>query len=171
MAGFMFIPIIFRGVYFIFNGNTKKSYLYTLGAIGLILSHNISTMLVFLLGLVYVIINIKKLKDTNILKTFIISTIIVILSVIFFEVPLLEQKMSCDYEVFKYGKMYSNESVIGHALNPLQLLIRYFDGADSSMCFVIGIPILLGVILSIFVRNKNCSFKKDYRFFLIARNY
>ena len=119
MISFIFIPIIFRGVYYILNGKTKKSYLYILGTIGLILSHNISTLLTFILGLFYVLINIKKLKDKNIFKTLCISTAIIILSVLFFEVPLLEQKSSADYEVFRYGKMYSNISVMGHSLNPL----------------------------------------------------
>lgn len=167
MVSFIFIPIIFRGVYYIFNDNTKKSYLFILGSIALVLSHNISTLLVFIVGLLYVIVNFDKLKNKCVFKTLCISAIIIILSVLFFELPLLEQQASADYEVFRYGKMYSNSSVMGHALNPLQLLYRNAPGPDSSMYFCIGISILFGLILTPFVYKNE---KKDinYKFFLIV---
>lgn len=165
MISFVFIPIIFRGVYYILNGKIEKSYLYVLGTIGLLLSHNISTLLTFILGALYVLINIKALKDKKILKTLCISTAIIILSVLFFEVPLLEQKHSVDLEVFRYGKMYSKTSVMGHALSPLQLLYRNAQGADSSMYFCIGIHILLGLILTPFAYK---SSNKNYKYFLFV---
>lgn len=166
MISFVFIPIIFRGIYYILNGKTQKSYLYIFGTIGLILSHNISTLLTFILGFFYVLINIKNLKDKNIFKTLCISTAIIILSVLFFEVPLLEQKSAVELEVFRYGKMYSNSSVMGHALNPLQLLLKHADGPDSSMYFCIGIPILLGILLTSFTYKINKN--KNYKYFLIV---
>lgn len=167
MVSFIFIPIIFKGVYHLLQGNTKKSYWYVLGAIGLILSHNISTMLIFLLGFFYVLLHIKKLKDKKILTTFCVSTAVIILSVLFFEVPLLEQKSAVDLEVFRYGKMYSNLSVMGHALNPLQLFVRNAPGADSSMYFCIGLPLVLGVLFTPFIRKiKKKPYQKNYRFFL-----
>ena len=44
----------------LFEGKTEKSYIYVFGTIGLVLSHNISTMLTFLIGLFYVLVNIKN---------------------------------------------------------------------------------------------------------------
>lgn len=169
MLSFVFIPIILRGVYLIFKGETNKSYLYVLGTIGLILSHNISTMLTCILGASYVLMNIKKLKDKEILKTLIVCTIIIILSVLFFEVPLLEQKRQVDYEVFRYGKMYSRVSVPGHSLNPLQLLYRNANGAEESMYFCIGLPILLALLLTPYViKRLDPNVKREYKFLLIA---
>ena len=106
MTSFIFIPIIFRGVYYILNGNTNKSYFYVLGTIGLFLSHNITTMLTFILGFAYVLINLDNLKNKKVFKTLISSTLVIALCVLFFEIPIFEQKHSCDYEVFRYGKMY-----------------------------------------------------------------
>lgn len=166
MVSFIFLPIILNGVSQILKGNTRKSYLYVLGTIGLVLSHNISTMLVFFIGFFYVLINFKKLKSSKILKSFCFSTLIIILSVLFFEVPLLEQKSAVDLEVFRYGKMYSQLSVYGHALNPLQLLSSHASGADSSMYFCIGIFLVLGVLFSPFVKKyRKTSYQKSYRFF------
>lgn len=168
MAAFIFIPIIFEGVYLLLQGETKKAYLFVLGAVGLILSHNISTMLIFVLGFFYVLINIKKLKNPKILKTLLTSAVIIILSVLFFEIPLLEQKTTAEYEVFRYGKMYTPSLVQSHALNPLQLFYRHADGPDNSMYFCIGIPILLGLIVTPFVwKRLKQKYKREYKFFLI----
>ena len=123
----------------------------------------------FILGFCYVLLNIKKLKDKKILKALVITTLIIILSVIFFEVPLLEQKSETEYEVFRYGKMYSKDSVQGHSLNPLQLFYRNAQGADSSMYFCIGIPIIVALIFTPFTMKKlSKENKKEYKFFLIA---
>ena len=168
ILGFVFIPIVLRGIYLIFEGKTEKSYLYVLGTIGLILSHNISTLITFFIGLALVLINFKKLKDKKILKTLIFSTIIIILSVLFFEIPLLEQKFSADYEVFRYGKMYSRGSVFMHALHPWQLLSSKIPGIDNSMYFCIGIPILLCLFTYFFVKEYiPIEYKSFYKFFLI----
>ena len=165
MASFIFIPIVLRGIYLFFNGKPNKSYLYVWGAIGLVLSHNISTMLTFIVGVVYVLMNIKKLKDKQLLKTFLISSGIIVLSVIFFELPLLEQMSTTKYEVSR--KMYTDVSVMNSALNPLKLIFKDVPGCDNSMYFCIGIPLLIGLILTPFV-YKQAKQIKNYRFFLIA---
>lgn len=168
MVSFIFIPLIFEGAYLLLQGKTEKSYLFILGAIGLILSHNISTMLICIVGLVFVLINVKKLKNTKILKTFLISTCIIVLSVIYFEVPLWEQETAADYEVFRYGKMYSPDFVQSHALNPLQLIYRDADGPDRPIYFCIGILLLIGLCITPFIWKRiKQENKKEYTFFLI----
>lgn len=169
MASFIFIPMIFRGVYYILNEKMDKKYIFIFGTILLLLSHNISTLLVFILGFILVCLNIKKIfaNKKTILWPLIGSLIIIVLSVLFFEIPLIETKMGAEYEVFRYGKMYSRTSVMGHALNPLQLLFRNADGTDSSMYFCIGLPILIGLILTLFYYKKNKD-KELYRYFLLV---
>lgn len=168
MLGFVFIPIVLRGMYLIFEEKTEKSYLYVLGTIGLILSHNISALITFFIVLSYVLVNFKKLKNTKILKSLVFSTSIIILCVLFFEVPLLEQKSSANYEVFRYGKMYSRGSVFIHALHPLQLLFYNASGPDSSMYFCIGFPIIICMLLYPFIKKKiPTEYKKIYKFFFI----
>ena len=169
MASFIFIPIIFRGIYYILNEKIDKKYIFIFGTILLLLSHNISTLLVFILGLILVYLNLKKIfaNKKTILWPLVSSLIIIVLSVLFFEIPLIETKMAAEYEVFRYGKMYSRTSVMGHALNPLQLLFRNADGADSSMYFCVGLPILIGLILTLFYYKKNKD-KELYKYFLFV---
>lgn len=166
IAGFIFTPIVLRGVYLLFSGKTEKSYIYVLGTIGLVLSHNISTMYTFLIGLFYVIVNIKKLKDKKILKSFIISTLIIILAVLFFYGPLMEQMAGTKYEVSR--KMYTNESVQGSALNPIELIFSYFNGiSQEGRFFNIGVLLLLGLVITPFVYKKAKEIP-TYKFMLIG---
>lgn len=166
IAGFIFTPIVLRGVYLLFSGKTEKSYIYVFGTIGLVLSHNISTMFTFLIGFFYVLVNIKKLKDKKILKSFIISTLIIILAVLFFYGPLMEQMAGTKYEVSR--KMYTNESVQGSALNPIELIFSYFDGISQEGRFYnIGVLLLLGLIITPFVYKKAKEIP-TYKFMLIA---
>ena len=166
LAGFIFTPIVLRGVYLLFDGKTEKSYLYVLGTIGLVLSHNISTMLTFLVGFFYVLVNIKKLKDKKILKSFIISTLVIILSVLFFYGPLMEQMAGTKYEVSR--KMYTDASVQNSALNPIELIFSYFDGISQEGRFYnIGVLLLLGLVITPFVYKKAKEIP-TYKFMLIA---
>lgn len=166
IAGFIFTPIVLRGVYLLFSGKTEKSYIYVFGTIGLVLSHNISTMYTFLIGLFYVIVNIKKLKDKKILKSFIVSTLIIILAVLFFYGPLMEQMAGTKYEVSR--KMYTNESVQGSALNPIELIFSYFNGiSQEGRFFNIGVLLLLGLVITPFVYKKAKEIP-TYKFMLIG---
>lgn len=166
IAGFIFTPIVLRGVYLLFSGKTEKSYIYVFGTIGLVLSHNISTMYTFLIGLFYVLVNIKKLKDKKILKSFIISTLIIILAVLFFYGPLMEQMTGTKYEVSR--KMYTNESVQGSALNPIELIFSYFNGiSQEGRFFNIGVLLLLGLVITPFVYKKAKEIP-TYKFMLIG---
>lgn len=166
IAGFIFTPIVLRGVYLLFSGKTEKSYIYVFGTIGLVLSHNISTMYTFLIGLFYVIVNIKKLKDKKILKSFIVSTLIIILAVLFFYGPLMEQMAGTKYEVSR--KMYTNESVQGSALNPIELIFSYFNGiSQEGRFFNIGVLLLLGLVITPFVYKKAKEIP-TYKFMLVG---
>lgn len=66
-VSFIFIPLVFLGLYNLFN-TTENHYYLTFGAIGLILTHNISTVMVAFFALLYVGINFLKLKETRVKK-------------------------------------------------------------------------------------------------------
>ena len=52
-ASFVFIPLVFLGLYNLFN-NEDKNYYLTIGAVGLILTHNISTLVTAIFAFIYV---------------------------------------------------------------------------------------------------------------------
>ena len=68
LTSFIFIPIIFHGMYNIFNREEKKSLLLTLGAVGLILTHTVIAMYTAIICFIYALVNIKKLKEKQVWK-------------------------------------------------------------------------------------------------------
>ena len=58
LASFIFIPIIFNGLYTIIN-EEKKSYLLAFGIIGLILTHTVITLYTAILCFIYLLVFIK----------------------------------------------------------------------------------------------------------------
>ena len=64
----VFIPLVFLGLYNLFNGDGKKHYYIAIGATGLILSHTVSTLYVAIFCVFYIMFFIKKLKEKQVLK-------------------------------------------------------------------------------------------------------
>ena len=51
----VFVPIVFYGLYDLINENGKKHYYIAIGAIGIILSHTLTSMYVAIFCLIYVL--------------------------------------------------------------------------------------------------------------------
>ena len=108
LTSFIFLPIVFHGMYNIFNSeekSIKKSLILTLGAVGLILTHTIIAMYTAIMCFIYVIVNINKLKEKQVWKMLGINIFLIILLTSLYIVPMLEHKLTTDYEVFKPGRM------------------------------------------------------------------
>ena len=66
-VSFVFIPLVFLGLYNIFYTSEKHYYL-SIGAIGLILTHNLSTLIMVFFSILYLGLNFEKLKNSTIKK-------------------------------------------------------------------------------------------------------
>lgn len=62
LASFIFLPIVFSGMYDLFHVRNKFPYGIVIGAIGLILSHNVITIYAAIFCFIYVLINYIKYK-------------------------------------------------------------------------------------------------------------
>lgn len=176
---FAFMPILFQGLYNLFNKDGKKSHLIVIGAVGIVLSHNISTLLIAGISVIYVLIHITKLKDKNILLKLIISAVFIILIVLFFYGPLLESKLSANYSAFDKGFMMTKEGFEKQVLHINQLFDNNFrpgrsyelgqDGdGTNEMNFAIGLQIIIPLLLVPFIFKKiKKETRKDYFYFLI----
>ena len=154
LTSFIFIPVVFHGIYNIFsneeNDRKKSGLLLTGGAVGLILSHIIIAMYTAIFGIIYVLINIKKLKDKLILKKLVINFILILCITSFFWIPLLEHKIGTEYEVFKPGRMEREEALIYYKLD----LEDLFYTKQDELATEIGLVTVIGIILSIFASKK-----------------
>lgn len=154
---FPFIPMVFLGLENIINGNQKKQIYLMLGAIGLILTHTIFTILTIAFCIIYLIVNYKKLKNIKTIKILIISAIFIICITSFFTLPLVEHKINGEYEVFKSDRMASQETY----KNAKIYLLDIIDVTYSR--FSVGIIIIIGTItFLITIKELDKQFKKQY---------
>ena len=164
-TAFIFIPMVFQGIYEIINGCKKVNLLIIFGAVGLVLSHTITTIYVFIFALIYLLINYKKIIDKEILKNIFIDLILIILLTSFFLIPLLEHKIDGNYTIFDSESMGSTAiSVQRTGLGLIDLISSEFG--DQEIVFSIGFIILFGLILTPFVYKQQRE-NKEYRIFLL----
>lgn len=165
-ASFMFIPLVFLGLYNLIKKEGKTWYL-SIGAIGLIFTHNISTLYTAIFAIMYLLINIKALRDKEIWKYLAINTLFIIMITACFTVPMLETKFATNYRVYETDAMSTQESIINEQLPLRRIIVTAED--DGGFVFELGPYIIIMLAFSYMtVRIMKPEFRKDYLFFLIA---
>ena len=166
LASFVFLPLVFHGMYNIFNDeekSTKKSLILTLGAVGLILTHTVITMYTAIICFIYVLINFKALRNKQVWKMLGINVLLILLLTSFYLLPLLEHKVSAEYEVFQEGRMERTSELIRNKVDPIDLIYTQ----KGEMNFEIGLVSILGVLLTAIAYKKiGKEYKKMYWFLL-----
>ena len=164
-ASFIFMPILFIGMYNLFNQEGKKHYYIAIGAIGLILTHTVTTFYMIIFCLIYVLFNISKLKEKELIKKLIINVIFIVLISLFFIAPMIEAKMSAEYAIFDSSIMATNGDYVFE--NTLNLSEFFVDiGEENATTYIIGVPIFVLMCLTIFTYKHVDKKYKD--FFIIA---
>lgn len=165
LASFIFIPIVFEGLYIIVN-EEKKSYKLALGAAGLILTHQVIAMYTAIICFVYLIVFFKKLKSKTVLKNIGVNLLFCILMTSFYWVGLLQHYFSTSYEVFVPGRMEREEVLIFYKAKFSQLFIT---SSEQTMVYAIGLLSVIGLVLTPIAYKKIPEeYKKTYMFFLIT---
>ena len=160
LCSFIFIPMIFNGLYSIINLK-KKTNLLAYGASLMLLSHSMLTVYLALFCLIYVIVNIKKL-DKWIIIQLLKNTLIILLLSAFYTIPLLESKISADYEVFNESHMLREDALIVLKPNILEIFFQ----KQGRMIYGLGIVTIIGCVYSIFAIKK-LKEKKNIILFLV----
>ena len=162
LASFMFLPIVFNGLYSIINLK-EKSWLLVVGGAGMLLTHSLLTVYVVIFCVIYLLINIKKLDKKTIL-TLLINAGIILLLTAFYWIPLLQAKWSTDYEVFNENHMIRWDVMIYLKAKPSELAF-YIPG---RMFYGIGILVIIGTALSFTILKRKEIDRKNFVFFLIC---
>lgn len=163
-AAFVFIPLVFLGLYNLLN-NKEKYYYLPIGAIGLILTHNLTAVITAIYAFIYFLINIKKVKEKSVQKGLLISILFILVCTLFYVAPLLETKLAADYAVYSDGMMATKESFIARALELKQLFVT----KEGQYSFEIGIHIIVMLGFSgLAYKNISKEKRKDYLFLLIS---
>ena len=174
-TAFVFAPMLFNGLFEVVNKNYKKNYLMIIGAIGLVLSHTITTIYSALFVIFYLVINYKKLKDLTIWKTFLKNILLILLICAFYIVPLLMYRASADYVIFDSQKMNATSTDVYRNTASLNIFdkssfnlfgneLMKTDDVVVSIGFVEGILLFITLFCYKNVENK---YKKEYGTLLI----
>lgn len=143
LTSFIFIPMVFSGMYSIINEN-KKSSLLIIGASGLILTHTVVCMYTAMLCFVYLIVFIRKLNKKSILNL-LVSLLMIVLITSFYWVGLAQHYFSTSYEVFVPGRM-ERVDVLNFYKNSLSQLV--YTDQEQKMIYEIGIVTFIGLLLT-----------------------
>ena len=162
LTSFIFLPIVFNGLYSIINLK-EKSNLIIIGGVGMLLTHSLLTVYLVIFCIIYLFINIKKI-DKKTMMTLTHNTIIILLITAFYWVPLLQSKFSTEYEVFNQSHMIRWDAMI--ALKPTLSEIAFY--IPGRMFYGIGILVIVGTALSFTILKKKDLDRKNYIFFLIS---
>jgi len=161
---FVFVPMVFLGLYNLFN-TQKNHYYLAIGGIGLILSHNISTVLTVIFAFIYCLINIKNITNSYVKKGLIIDFVFIIVITAFFWGPFIETKFFTEYQVFEKNAMSTQGSIMSQSLSFKELFIA---SNNSTYIFEIGLPVILMIIFSFMTFLRLEENRKEYLFFLIS---
>lgn len=169
LVSFTFLPMVFQGLYGILKNKPRREYIFIVGCVGLILTHTIITLYVAIICFIYLLTQLKKLKES---KKIIIKLIIYIITILvitsFFWVPLLEHKFSTNYEVFKPGRMERTDVLIAFKLNFSDLFITK---SNNIMIYEIGLISVIALVLTPVVIkkiNKKLKGTDCYYFYLFS---
>ena len=129
----------------------------------MLLTHSMLTVYVVIFCVIYLLINIKKLDKKTIL-TLLINAGIILLLTAFYWIPLLQAKLSTDYEVFNENHMIRWDVMIYLKAMPSELAF-YIPG---RMYYGIGILVIIGTVLSFTILKRKEIDRKNFVFFLIC---
>lgn len=153
ITAMLFIPVVFQGVYSLLNEDGKKHYYIAIGAIGLMLTHTITTFYTAILCILYLLFYLPKLKEKDIWKKGIINIVFILLITSFFTIPMLEHKIKGDYVIFDQEVMWTNTDFVSQqTIQPYQFLVN--EDAEDRPIYQLGLPLILSLIVLVFVYKK-----------------
>lgn len=163
----IFIPLVFLGIYSVFNKDGKKHYYIAIGATGLLLSHTISTFYTSLFCIIYILFFIKKLKEKEVIKKCVINIVFTLLMSLMFLLPMFEATQTAEYSIMVDNIMGTNGTYTSKNTIEFSQFVQDI-GEENGTTFIIGMPMLLLFILSIYGMLKvDKKWKEVYIVFLI----
>lgn len=156
---FTFLPIIFLGGYYIIKGNYKQWYVLTIGYSLLIYTHILSSVLVSLILIVFLVIYWRSLwKEPKRILYLVIAAISTLAIVSFYLFPMLEQIIEQSF----YFQTQAWMEPRYEKLDMIIILKGFISGIiPQSLSYkpAIGVLLILPLFLRFFVRKKSPQIK------------
>ena len=166
-TAYIFFPMLFHGLFNLLKGDGKKHYYIAISAIGLILTHTISTEYSAIFALLYIVFNFKQLKNKGVIRKIAINVIFILAITAFFTVPLMEHKILGNYVIFNSTSMRSLPSDVQNSTIKISQLVKDI-GEVNGVSFKIGIPLIILTLLGIVSYKKvDKNIKSEYITFAV----
>ena len=166
-TAYIFFPMLFHGLFNLLKGDGRKHYYIAIAAIGLILTHTISTEYSAIFALLYIIFNFKQLKNKGVIRKIVINVIFILAITAFFTVPLMEHKILGNYVIFNSTSMKSLPSDVQNSTIKISQLFKDI-GEVNGVSFKIGIPLIILTLLGIVSYKKmDKNIKSEYITFAV----
>ncbi len=158
ILSFMIIPLVILGLYEIVFRDYKKWYLFTIGFVLLLLCHLITTFLVGVFAFIFIVCNYKRfIEDKNRFKYLIISGVVGLLLGSFFILPMLEQKLYGNINIFEGESYFLPQDNIVSIKN--FLLPTGFFNTNLGIVLILLLPIRLFISKKDFKKKDNDKIK------------
>ena len=158
---FIYIPVIFTGIYYLLNDNYKMFYLcFIVGFLGLIYSHLVLALWFILLFTVFLLFYLKQILIKSRIKSLFISCVIILIFSSTFYVPLIEHMIYGEYIIFNL-----ENHVPGWFLDFRGFFVRPYCSTNGtchlfvSICSV-TIVFLLFSFIKLFLDKTNLAIRK-----------
>ena len=163
---FVFIPLIFLGIYYLFNEKNKlKFYLcFVIGYVGMMYSHLVMSVWFTLLFIAFLILFFKKIfTKENFIHLF-ISAILILIFTSPFTLPLVEHLLNGEYAIFNttYGKYLETLSLKSFFVKNIAI-----TGGNNVLFVNFQLIVLLLFIIS-FVKMIKNKIPKERKLFIIG---
>lgn len=162
-VAFIFIPMIFQGIYQIINEDKKGNYLLIIGASLLVLTHTITTVYTALFATIYLLFNITKLKSKKIWKWLCIDVLVIILSTLFYTYPLVEHKIYGNYSIYDEEMMNSSGQHVYLQENTNTPMDWFSPEIKTGLNYSFGIVIIILMLLTIPCMIKKYENDRNYK--------
>ena len=165
------IPMVFQGLYNLIRQDGKKHYYIAIGASLLVLSHTITTLYTAVFCIIYLLCNIKKIKEKQVIKKLFINGIFVIFITALFWLPFLEATHKANYMIFDNEFMGTESGEVKETAIDFSKLFygkQELKSDNIPLEFKLGIPLVFSLLLGFYaIRKVDKEYKQIYIIFNI----
>ncbi len=160
-TAFVFIPIVFEGLYNLLHGDGKKHFYIAIGGTGLLLSHTISTEYTAIFCAIYILFNLKLFFKKDVIIKCVINVIWILLMAAIFWVPMLEFEGTAHYSIFEPKVIKTDGEYVANNVIELWQFVKD-KGEPNGVSFIVGIPFITMLLLGVFAYKKVSEKHKDF---------
>ena len=163
MITFVFIPMVFIGIYYLLCKEYKKFLIYfVIGYSGMVMSHLVLTIFFSILLFIILIINLKEVLNKKAVLYIFLAILLIFGITSPFTIPMLEHKVKGEYVVFQSEGMANIKKIHEHRLDLEDLFMAGNNKAKPKYISVITIILAAITLIKYKELNKEKVSKKIF---------